>query len=329
MVREASQPNSRSQVDGKVIFMKKTRFRSILAISVAAILTLMTLASCSSSKDNYAGLAPEMNMGSGSDVNLNLSDSAINKEEGEYERKIIKVANISAETKQFDDSISQLEALCQSAGGYIESSSIRGINLNSDGSTTSRYATYTIRIPSDKFDEFNSGVQSMLNIVSSSSNVEEVTNQYYDIKSRIEVLELQKESLQKMYDNFTDYKDIDTLLSLQDKLYSVIEEIEAYETQLRLYDNKVSYSTVHINITEVVDYTEIAEEKTFFREIKDAFMGGCEFALSLLQGIAIVIAAVTPVLLPLVILIGIAALIVFIIIKSATKKSKKKKNADK
>ena len=141
------------------------------------------------------------------------------------------------------------------------------------------------------------------------------------------MLELQKESLQKMYDNFTDYKDIDTLLSLQDKLYSVIEEIEAYETQLRLYDNKVSYSTVHIDITEVVDYTEIAEEKTFFEEIGDAFMGGCEFALGVLEIIAIVIAAVTPVLLPLALIFGIVALLVFLIIRSAVKKSKKNKNA--
>ena len=304
--------------------MKKTKLRSLSILTIAIILTFISLSSCSDSKGNAMDYMPEVEMGAGSDVNLELGDTDIDKGEGEYERKIIKIANVSAETKQFDESIKQLEALCKSTGGYIESSSVRGISLNSDGSSTSRYANYTIRIPSDKFDEFNSGVHSMVNVVNSSSNVEEVTNQYYDIQSRIDVLELKKESLQKMYDNYTDYKDIDTLLSLQDKLYAVIEEIEAYKTQLRLYDNKVSYSTVHIDIREVVDYTEIEEEKTFFEEIGDAFMGGCEVSLTLLEGMAIIIAAVTPVLLPLIILVAVPALVVIIVIISVIKKKKRK-----
>ena len=300
---------------------KKLRRLSILVISV--ILTFISLSSCSDSNGNAMDYTPEVEMGAGSDVNLELGGAEIDKGEGEYERKIIKVANVSAETKQFDESINQLEALCKSTGGYIESSSVRGISLNSDGSATSRYANYTIRIPSGKFDEFNSGIHSMVNVVNSSSNVEEVTNQYYDIQSRIDVLELKKEALQKMYDNYTDYKDIDTLLSLQDKLYAVIEEIEAYKTQLRLYDNKVSYSTVHIDIREVVDYTDI-EEKTFFEEIGDAFMGGCEISLSLLEGIAIIIAALTPVLLPLIVIAAIPALVIIIVIISVIKKKKHK-----
>ena len=304
--------------------MKKKKLRSLSILTIAIILTFISLSSCSDSKGNAMDYMPEVEMGAGSDVNLELGDTDIDKGEGEYERKIIKIANVSAETKQFDESIKQLEALCKSTGGYIESSSVRGISLNSDGSSTSRYANYTIRIPSDKFDEFNSGVHSMVNVVNSSSNVEEVTNQYYDIQSRIDVLELKKESLQKMYDNYTDYKDIDTLLSLQDKLYAVIEEIEAYKTQLRLYDNKVSYSTVHIDIREVVDYTEIEEEKTFFEEIGDAFMGGCEVSLTLLEGMAIIIAAVTPVLLPLIILVAVPALVVIIVIISVIKKKKRK-----
>ncbi len=301
---------------------KKLRRLSILVISV--IFTFISLSSCSDSNGNSIDYMPELEMGAGSDINLELGGTEIDKGEGEYERKIIKVANVSAETKQFDESINQLEALCKSTGGYIESSSVRGISLNSEGSSTSRYANYTIRIPSGKFDEFNSGIHSMVNVVNSSSNVEEVTNQYYDIQSRIDVLELKKEALQKMYDNYTDYKDIDTLLSLQDKLYAVIEEIEAYKTQLRLYDNKVSYSTVHIDIREVVDYNEIEEEKTFFEEIGDAFMGGCEVSLSLLEGIAIIIAALTPVLLPLIVIAAVPALVIIIVIISVIKKKKHK-----
>lgn len=259
------------------------------------------------------------------DIDLELNGSNVNGDDGEYERKIIKVANISAETTKFDESIKQLEALCKSAGGYIESSSVSGISIGYDGSANRRHASYTLRIPAEKFDEFNEGVNSMLNVTRSNSNADEVTNQYYDIESRIKVLELQKESLQEMYDNFTDYKDIDTLLYLQDQLYDVIAEIESYKTQLKLYDNKVAYSTVHLDINEVVEYTEIEEETPFHQELLEAFLGGCEVSLMLLQGLLIVLAAVTPVLLPGAIILAIAALIIFLIVRGAVKRSRRKK----
>jgi hypothetical protein len=96
-----------------------------------------------------------------------------------------------------------------------------------------------------------------------------------------------------------------------------------------LYDSKVSYSTVYLDITEVVEYTEIEEELPFIEELKAAFFGGVDFTLALLKGTAIVIAAVTPVLLPLslpIIIVAIAALIiVLIIVKVAIKRRRRAK----
>lgn len=307
--------------------MKKRRILTVIIISFAILFTLSALVSCSASMDMDAGgnYAPEAAPDINEDVNLELGDTPTDKPEGEYERKIIKTARISAETRQFEDSIARIEELCKNAGGYIESSTVSGSKLEGFEGGGRRSASYTLRIPAEGFDTFNAELGNLLNVVRSSSNVDEVTNRYYDIQSRIEVLELQKKSLQDMYDNYTDYKDIDTLLYLQNQLYDVIEEIEVYKTQLRLYDSKVSYSTVYLDITEVVEYTEIEEEIPFLEELKNAFFGGVDFTLALLRGTAIVIAAVTPVLIPLSLPIIIVAIIVVVIVKAVIKRRRSAK----
>lgn len=307
--------------------MKRKLFITILCIVISAIL-MLSLASCEAG-NGYAtedsiskpgDYAPES--GSGIDVNFG-SVVDTEKNESEYQRKIIKTANVSAETKGFDESLKQIEELCLNLGGYVENSSMRGQSLDSTHSR--RFANYTIRIPADKYDSFNQGLGNLLNIVSSESNADEVTSTYYDIKSRIEVLQMQKDALQKMYDEYTDYGNISYLLELQDKLYAVIEEIEAYETQIRLYDDKIAYSTIHLSVSEVVIYTEDEEEMTFGDKIAEAFRGGWNVFVNICQGIAIAFVATFPTLAAL----GLVAFgIVMICVFAAKRKRAKKQNQD-
>ena len=303
------------------------KFGRFLAATLSIILILLCISSCSTSKlsedsfSSYPDFAPEAD----DSIDLEINNSLANKEEsegaqnnsseGEYERKIIRTANIHAETKKFDESLKAIELLCEKEGGYIEKSSQSGVSIKANGQSSGRQASYTIRIPAESFDTFNSELGGMLNVTSSSSYTSEVTSQYYDIQSRIEVLELQKASLQEMYNNYTDYKDVDSLLRLQDQLYSVIEEIESYKTRLNIYDSKIAYSTLNLTVTEVIEYTVVEEEKDFFTELKDAFLDGCEFALDLLKWIAIAIAAATPVLIPIAVIVVIIGAVVLVIVK--------------
>ena len=304
--------------------MKKSILR-IFVLTLAAIMTIALFASCAAGKANDFAVeesAPSMK-GEGFDSS-SAGGSLPSLMNGEYERKIIKTANVSAETKEFDAAIAYLEGLCEAKGGYIESSSVRGQSINSKYNY--RYANYTIRIPAENLDAFTSELGATLNIVSSSSNASEVTSTYYDIKSRIEVLELQKASLQEMYDNFTDYKDIDSLLSLQDKLFDVIAEIEAYQTQIKLYDDQVAYSTLYLYVSEVVDYTENTENDSFFKKLGDAFVGGWDVFLEILSGLSIALAYIIPEL-----VIGgiILALILFLTRKKRQARKAKKNDQDK
>ena len=301
----------------------KRRIFTVVTCLAMALMLILAFASCDAKSGNgFAedyGSAPSIKDDSYLDVDLG---SGL-ENESEYERKIIKTANISAQATDFDEAVKMIEQLCIDLGGYIESSSVSGKSLTNKGNY--RYANYTLRIPAESFDGFSEGIGGIVNVTSSSSSSDEVTSTYYDIKSRIEVLEMQKESLQKLYDEYTEYGNIDYLLELQDKLYEVISEIEAYETQIRLYDSKVAYSTVHLNISEVKEYTE-EEEKPFGNELLDALKGGWDFFLTVCQGILIVLVAC----LPFLVFCGIVAFVIVIIcVSSAKKKRRRQQDADK
>ena len=297
----------------------KKKLLCTLICALMAITLIVSLASCSSAEmDAGENFYTSGSVAEDSKMDIDLGGGQVTTD-SEYERKIIKTANISTETKSFDEALVMVEELCKNLGGYIESSTVRGVSLNSGSGY--RYASYTIRVPAESFDGFTEGIEGIVNVVSSSSNAEEVTATYYDLKSRMEVLEMQKTSLQELYEKYTDYGDINYLLEIQDKLYDVIAEMEAIETQIRLYDDKVSYSTVHLSVSEVVTYTENKNEKTFGDKIADAFSGGWKVFVSICQGLAIAFVAAFPTLAALAIIAGI---IVFICI-FARKRSRKKK----
>ena len=306
--------------------MKKFKI-SALCLILTVIVTLSFVSCASNNKadfdNSYVGSAPEMapevsdKVESGS-ISVNVGTSL--EGSGEYERKIIKTANISAQTLEFDESLKLVMELCQSLGGYIESSSVSGNGINSRGG--SRYASYTIRIPAEKLDSFDGGLGEILKVTSSSSNSNEVTSTYYDIKSRIDVLKMQKESLTKLYEQYTDYGNVNYLIELQDKLYDVIAEIEAYETQIRLYDSKIAYSTVYLNIQEVKEYVEVSE--TFGEEILEAFSDGWDAFVEFCSFIAI--AFVT--CLPFIITGGVMTTAIILTVKVNKKRKAAKKQRE-
>ena len=263
--------------------MKTTR---ILATALALLLLSASLVSCAAKADMESGrdMAYDMmyaeNSKSESITSATSKPSSAGSAFGatadavempntsEFAAKIIKTVNMNTETKEYDQAISELDRLITENGGFVESSSANGQSLDYNG-VYRRSAKYTIRIPAQQLDTFLSASQQLLNVTYSHSTSENITAEYYDIQSRLEVLRTERDALNAMLEKATD---IDSMLSIRDRLYNVIEEIESYETRLRVYDSLVSYSTVHMTVDEVVEYTKIqAEEPTWGERLVEAF----------------------------------------------------------
>jgi hypothetical protein len=159
-------------------------------------------------------------------------------------------------------------------GGYVEKSNSTGTGYE-DVRGSERHASYTLRVPAEHLDAFLEAmrIDGGIRILSQNAVSNEITATYHDTVSRLETLEAEKASLTTMLEGFTDYKDINSMLSVQERLYNVIEEIEALQTKLNLYDGQVAMSTVHLTLREVIVYTEVVDpDPTFGQRVKEAFV---------------------------------------------------------
>ena len=83
------------------------------------------------------------------------------------------------------------------------------------------------------------------NVTYSSESTEDVTLAYTDMQSHVAALRTEQETLLSMLGQAQSMEDI---LAIQTQLTQVRYEIESYESQLRVYDNQVDYSTVYLDI---------------------------------------------------------------------------------
>ena len=179
-------------------------------------------------------------------------------------RKLIRTVYLSLQTTEFDSVLSNLSEKTAELGGYIENSSVSG---HSYYYNNTRYASYTIRIPTAELNQFVDVVSEIGNVTQKNESVEDVTLQYVDVESRKKALETEQERLMELLSSAENMED---LLAIESKLSEVRYELENYGSQLRMLDNQIDYSTVNVDVDEVERITETGE-KSFFAEIKDRF----------------------------------------------------------
>ena len=255
--------------------MKKNLTLRILTLTVALLMAVLALASCDSgaSLDSVPSMPPADNSTAGG---MEGGDGASNIGGGQPtdNRKIIRTVTMSCETKAYDDAVTVIMTALNTHGGYVEASNTTGTGYD-DVKNSERRATYTLRVPAEKLDLFLETLRTDegIRILSQNATSSEITATYYDTVSRLETLKAEKASLTAMLEGFTDYKDISNMLKVQERLYDVIEEIEALQTKLNLYDGQVAMSTVHLTLREVIVYTEVVEpDPTFGQRVKEAFV---------------------------------------------------------
>ncbi len=175
-------------------------------------------------------------------------------------RKLIRTVSLELQTLEFDTFTGKITELVAELGGYVENSSFNG---NSIYYTSDRNASYTLRIPAARLDSFVDQVGAMANVTYRNENTQDVTLQYVD-------MEAHKKSLQTEYDRLLELlaiaESVDAIVTLEARLSEVRYQIESYESQLRIYDNQVDYSTVYLKVNEVKRETQ-ADEGTVWDRI--------------------------------------------------------------
>lgn len=217
-------------------------------------------------------------------------------------RKLIRNVNLSVETDSFDNLLTDLQNQITALSGYVERSDISGSSMTWGNRPSSRYASMTARIPSNKLDQFVKTVQDYSNVTYKSENTTDVTLQYSDLESRKKSLTMEQERIWALLEKADT---LEAVISLEERLSEIRYQLESMESQLRLYDNQVDYSTVEISIQEVTAFSPTEPESVGTR-IRNGFSKNLKAMGSFLTELVILIIAAIPIWLPV---LAIAALI--------------------
>jgi hypothetical protein len=184
----------------------------------------------------------------------------------EENRKLIRTITMEAETSDLDQILADLDAQLAALGGFVQNKSVQ----NGRGGSA-RHATLTLRIPADKVDLFVDHVEGATNILSSNETAEDVTLKYAATESRIKALETKEARLLEL---MTQAKDLQDLLTLENQLATVRQELETVKSQLKLYDSLIDYGTIKLTVWEVREYTVVEEEEepTAWQRIGNGFV---------------------------------------------------------
>ena len=203
-----------------------------------------------------------------------LEDGKDHEDSPESRRKLITTVNISVQTKEFDVLQKSIEASVDELGGYIESSEIYynsySYYRSSDPSNYTphdRSASYVLRIPEKRLDEFLTKLHDGSNVTEESKSVTDITLDYVDTAAHKKALQTEARSLEKMLEKA---KELDDIVKIQSRLTEVRYQINSIESQLRTYDNKVDYSTVRLDVSEVTIYQQ-APDATAWEKISTGF----------------------------------------------------------
>lgn len=213
-------------------------------------------------EDSLSAVAPTSSPAAGTPDLDNSTPSAVLP----AGRKLIRKVTMEAQTKEMDALLPQLEQQIDALGGYLER---RELYNGTSGISQWRTANLLIRIPSDQADTFLSQLGSAANVISLNETLTDVTLDYVATESRIKALQAEQDRLLELMDQANSLSE---LLEVEARLTDVISELEAVESQKRIYDNMIDYTSIQLTLRQVTELTTPEDEMTLWQRISTGFM---------------------------------------------------------
>ena len=311
----------------------------MIAMLSAAMALMLCFAGCSSnSKDmadgyNYAvtedaaytepaeapapGAATAYEYGLDTSAYADMDKAKLNTGDMYGGRKIIRNYDISLATNTFDDDLAYINAKLSELGGYVLSSSLSGSKPEAYGDS-GRSLSMTLRVPAEKASDFVSGVQRLGKVDYIHDYTDDVTDQYFDVDTRLAVLKDQLERLRAIMvetDNLAD------IITLEERISEVMLQIEELTGTLKRYDALIAYTTIDISINERNAISGPADTKGTGERISEGFTDTLNGVATFFVNFFVWFVSSLPVL---IILAAITVAVVFIV-KHAVKKNGAKK----
>lgn len=255
----------------------------------------------------------------GSEDNSTLSADKIKKE------MLVYTCNMTVDVLEYDNAVAKFKESLDSYGGFVENE-----NYTDGGSggrwyyaDMEKWRTYTatVRVPSADYENFCNNAASLGDLRSKDSSVQNLSSEYYDLATTLEIYEAKEERYIALLASITDDA---YAVSVERELTDLQVDIAKIKTRMNDIKTDVAYSFVNITINEVKEYTaEPVKTDTFGQRLSNTLSETGKGFVNFLEGLLFLIIAMFPYL----VLIGIIVFVVIFIVKK-TKKRKTPNNAD-
>lgn len=194
------------------------------------------------------------------------------------QRKIIRTGEVKFKVKDLEKSANVIQALTQKCDGFISS-------MNQNNSSYLASNVLAVRVPINQFDYFLFKIkEEALYADYVRVNAEDVTEEFIDIENRLKT----KKEVQRRYVEILQNKakTVEDVLSAEEKIRVIQEEIESREGRLRYLKDNIAMSTIHIEMYQEVEEVgaRVVYQRTFLDKAKDGFVNGWNFILEILVG---------------------------------------------
>ena len=244
------------------------------------------------------------------------------------EEKLVYRCQLDIETKNYAEDKENLMKLISEYEGIIQNSNEYDSDdywYSSDHVKTRGTKTLNlqVRIPSEKYKEFIGTVGTIGKVKRNSQQVDNISYDYYNTQADIEQLKIQEQRLLEMMEQAYTIED---MITVEDRLSEVQNELSKLQTKLVGLDTDVAYSYVDIELEEVFEYSATEVEKPgFFKRLGEEIVDGFKAMIQIFEDIILFIAGAVPRLIPF----AVFGFIVYKIVKVYRRNHKPRKPKDK
>ena len=156
------------------------------------------------------------------------------------ERTVIYNAQLSLEANDIQGTLQKIRTLAEGYGGYVASSSRSTYGAQ-------ERADIAIRVPKDKFQAAIQQIETYGKVLDEGTTSEDITQQYIDLKARLNNMQRQEERLHEILDMA---KTVDEILRVESELERVRGEIDSLQGQINYLEGNVEMSLISVTLTE-------------------------------------------------------------------------------
>lgn len=237
------------------------------------------------------------------------------------DKKLVYSSDFTINTSKYEADYKKIKDLLTANGGYVESESTSGQKPTTQNSA-GRSSSFMLRVPVDNYEAFIGGVSAIGELQSKNLYTQDISSNYYDNESRIEVLEERKARLMEHLKAATEMEDV---ISLEAELSDVLYDLDQLKGTKRGMDRQVDYATISVYLYEVPEASSLqAADGTVGERASNAFSLSMIGVGNFFNEFAVFMAGAFPVIIVILIFLAAAFAIVFGV-RKLNKKIKSKK----